>query len=136
MEKLEPVFFQPSPPAEPTPEELLSFAKIVKLEELTDWVNQQTAALEWEGATYQTDRIAIDRLMASLQMHLLGARPDPSPWRTLNNAMVDLSGEALTALCTAVYLHHQEITLASFAFKDEIEALTTVEAVQGFEFEN
>lgn len=113
----------------------LEEAKFIKLVELGAWLQQQTATLEWEGAVYQTDDLARDRLMASLQMHQLGVRPDPSPWRTLDNSMVDLSGEALTALCAAVYLHHQEVTLASFEFKDQIEACTTIEEVQAIAFE-
>lgn len=134
MQKLEPVIFEPSTPADPTPAELLATAKYQKFSELVQWTVEQTAALEWQGATYQTNQLARDRLMASLTMHQLGIRPNPSPWRTLDNTMVNLSGEALTALCAAVYLRHQEVTLASFEFKDQIEALTTIEAVQGFTF--
>lgn len=117
------------------PAPTLEQEKAKKLYSLNQWVAAQTATLDWEGAIYQTDQVARDRLMASLQMHQVGARPDPSPWRTLDNSMVDLSGEALTALCTAVYLHHQEVTLASFDYKDQIEACTTIEAVQAIAFD-
>jgi hypothetical protein len=106
-----------------------------KRAELQQWVFEKNATVEWEENTYQTDSVARERLLVELQMAELQIRPDPSPWRTLDNQMVILTNTQLKALCETVYLHHRAVTFASFGYKYQIEACTTIEDVQAIAFE-
>lgn len=122
------------PIPEPEPE---SDPKAEAIAQAQAGVQQQlaisTATIDWRGNTYQTDALAKERLNAELQAINLGVRPDPSPWRTLDNQMVMLTNAEIQELVRAVYLKQRGAVYASFEHKDAIAQLPTAEAVENYD---
>ena len=111
----------------------LEAAKAAQFKAVGELLQRKTAAITWKGDVYQTDVTAKERLAAEEKAIERGDRPDPSPWRTLDNQLIALSNAELKSLISAVYLHHRQMILASFNHKDAIEALETVAAVEAYE---
>lgn len=108
-------------------------AKLAKARTVDRWLAEQSATIEWDGHVWQTDAVAQSRLSAEITMAGAGVRPDPSPWRTLDNQMVMLSAVQLQEFAAAIYLHQRNCILESFTLKDAIEAATTIEEVEAIQ---
>ena len=111
----------------------LESVKVAKVEAVKARLASETAALVWNGNTYQTDVIAKERFAAEEQAIARDDRPNPSSWRTLDNKLVPLSNADIQALITAIYQRHRQAIFASFTHKDAIATLTTVAAVEVYD---
>jgi hypothetical protein len=115
-------------------EKVLVAAKVAKLQALAQWQHNLTQTYEWEGHVFQTDATARERMMAVYPMALAGKLPEGFQWRLLNDVMIPLSNEQFASLYGAIIACHQRLIYSVFFHKDTIKDLTTIEAVEAYEF--
>jgi len=114
--------------------ESLIIAKAAKLQALAQWQNELTQTYEWQGHIFQTDATARERMMAIYPMALAGKLPEGFQWRLLNDIQIPLSNTDFTNLYESIIACHQSLIYSGFHHKDTIKTLTTIEAVEAYEF--
>jgi hypothetical protein len=118
----------------PVPAPTLEEAKVAKLQSLDQWQYALTQTYEWQGHVFQTDAVARERMTSIYPMALAGKLPEGFQWRLLNDIQIPLSNTDFANLYESIIACHQSLIYSGFHHKDTIKTLTTIEAVEAYEF--
>lgn len=113
--------FEPAPEAEPsppkTPDEL-------RAEQLSDIDERREQALRggvvWSGLRHHSDDRFLTELLGMLMGYQVGVYTGTQDIRTMDNTVVQLDAQQITALASAVGAHRKAVYAQSWAEKDAL----------------
>lgn len=89
------------------------------------------SGVQFEGHLFDSDATAMANVAEALNMLNAGMTvPEGFTWRTKENVNIPFTAAEIQGLATAMFMRKNAIYQASWAIKAEIEAMTTVAAVE------
>ena len=108
---------------------------VQKVEEIKKYYENLSQTYKYGDHTYQIDKESELKLATSLTMAELGIRESPSPWRTLDNVMVDYTNEEFKEFCSKVFQYKHKLFLSRTSHVDAVRGLTSVSSVTNYKYD-